>query len=295
MDAQLLLPLPRLSRRRPARSANTTANSCATNTFCAAVPAPLRARTFARPIAISFNRKNAGNSRASGWHTIREPCLRRNSVLDLEPASADFLAEVIAGLSASPRTLPCKFFYDERGSELFQKICELPEYYVTRTELQILKNQGRDIAKHLGRGYRIDRPRHGRGHEDAILLDELQRHQLLTSRSIFRRSSCNNRARSFANSFRISKCCRFAPIISSRCFANSENASRHAKLFIFPVRPLEISSRTLRSIFLRRIRRVSRRRRRSSDRRRSSKRSQMFSSVPTTTRRRDRAVQSESC
>src|SRR5207253_2449205 len=69
------------------------------------------------------------------------------SLLDLEPATADFLAEIIAGLSADPRTLPCKFFYDERGSELFQKICELPEYYVTRTELQILRKCGGEIAQ----------------------------------------------------------------------------------------------------------------------------------------------------
>ena len=96
------------------------------------------------------------------------------SVLDLEPASADFLAEALAGLSESPRTLPCKFFYDERGSELFQKICELPEYYVTRTELQILKNQGRDIAKHLGPGIELIGLGTGAGTKTRLLLDELQ-------------------------------------------------------------------------------------------------------------------------
>ena len=95
------------------------------------------------------------------------------SVLDLESASADFLAEAIAGLSASPRTLPCKFFYDERGSELFQKICELPEYYVTRAELEILKNQGRDIAKHLGRGIELIGLGTGAGTKTRLLLDEL--------------------------------------------------------------------------------------------------------------------------
>jgi L-histidine N-alpha-methyltransferase len=96
------------------------------------------------------------------------------SVLDLEPATADFLAEAIAGLSASPRTLPCKFFYDERGSELFQKICELPEYYVTRAELQILKNQGRDIAKHLGPGIELIGLGTGAGTKTRLLLDELR-------------------------------------------------------------------------------------------------------------------------
>jgi L-histidine Nalpha-methyltransferase len=96
------------------------------------------------------------------------------SVLDLEPASADFLAEAIAGLSASPRTLPCKFFYDERGSELFQKICELPEYYVTRAELQILKNQGRDIAKYIGPGIELIGLGTGAGTKTRLLLDELR-------------------------------------------------------------------------------------------------------------------------
>jgi len=95
------------------------------------------------------------------------------SVLDLEPASADFLTEAIAGLSASPPTLPCKFFYDERGSELFQKICELPEYYVTRAELQILKNQGRDIAKFLGPGIELIGLGTGAGTKTRLLLDEL--------------------------------------------------------------------------------------------------------------------------
>src|SRR6478609_9189002 len=66
--------------------------------------------------------------------------------------SADFLADVIAGLSSNPRTIPCKYFYDERGAALFQKICELPEYYVTRTEIDILDRSRADIASRLGPG-----------------------------------------------------------------------------------------------------------------------------------------------
>jgi dimethylhistidine N-methyltransferase len=97
----------------------------------------------------------------------------QTSVLDLEPASSDFLAEAIAGLSANPRTLPCKFFYDERGSELFQEICDLPEYYVTRAELQILKMQGRDIAKHLGAGIELIGLGTGAGTKTRLLLEEL--------------------------------------------------------------------------------------------------------------------------
>src|SRR5260370_4853216 len=66
------------------------------------------------------------------------------------PESADFLADVIAGLSSNPRTIPSKYFYDERGAALFQKICELPEYYVTRTEIYILDRSRADIASQLG-------------------------------------------------------------------------------------------------------------------------------------------------
>src|SRR5437868_848407 len=66
------------------------------------------------------------------------------------PESADFLADVIAGLSSNPRTIPCKYFYDERGAALFQKICELPEYYVTRTDNDILDRSRADIASQLG-------------------------------------------------------------------------------------------------------------------------------------------------
>lgn len=57
---------------------------------------------------------------------------------DLAPEPDDFRSEVLCGLGAWPKTLPCKFFYDERGSRLFDEICELPEYYPTRTEIALL-------------------------------------------------------------------------------------------------------------------------------------------------------------
>ena len=136
-------------RAAPARSANTTASSCATNTCCAAAPAPLRARTFGRLTAISSNRKNAGSSPASVSLAIFHEPIERTA-LEIEAAKSDFLRETIAGLASNPRTLPCKFFYDERGAKLFQQICELPEYYITRTELQILRLHGAEMAKALG-------------------------------------------------------------------------------------------------------------------------------------------------
>src|ERR1051325_12198051 len=97
------------------------------------------------------------------------------TVLDLEPVSEDFLIEVLSGLSGSPRSLPCKFFYDERGAELFQKICDLPEYYVTRTELQILRQHVAEIASHLGQGIELIGLGTGAGTKTRILVEGLQK------------------------------------------------------------------------------------------------------------------------
>ncbi len=69
---------------------------------------------------------------------------------DLEPSTEEFEAAVVAGLAASRKTLPCKFFYDAAGSVLFDRICKLPEYYLTRTELRILEDQAESIAALLG-------------------------------------------------------------------------------------------------------------------------------------------------
>lgn len=98
----------------------------------------------------------------------------RVTVLDLEPVNADFLAEVLAGLASSPRTLPCKFFYDERGSELFQKICELPEYYITRTETELLRRSAPEIAESIGPNAALIGFGTGAGIKTRLLLEHLQ-------------------------------------------------------------------------------------------------------------------------
>ncbi len=62
--------------------------------------------------------------------------------------SLESLAEdVLAGLSATPKSLPPKYFYDATGSKLFEQICDLPEYYLTRTERDILERYAREIAE----------------------------------------------------------------------------------------------------------------------------------------------------
>jgi dimethylhistidine N-methyltransferase len=90
------------------------------------------------------------------------------------PESSDFLADVIAGLSSNPRTLPCKYFYDERGATLFQKICELPEYYITRTEIDILDGNRAEIASHLGPNIELIGLGTGAGTKTRILIEALK-------------------------------------------------------------------------------------------------------------------------
>lgn len=80
----------------------------------------------------------------------RSSAARAMPLHDLHPAPDDMHAEVIAGLSGEHKTLPCKYFYDARGSRLFDRICELDEYYPTRTEIGILESVSGEIADHVG-------------------------------------------------------------------------------------------------------------------------------------------------
>jgi dimethylhistidine N-methyltransferase len=67
-----------------------------------------------------------------------------------EAALQTMLTDVVNGLSQDRKTLPSKYFYDERGSKLFDDICELDEYYVTRTESALMQEQVGDIAEVVG-------------------------------------------------------------------------------------------------------------------------------------------------
>ena len=64
----------------------------------------------------------------------------------------DFAAAVLDGLSRPQKTLPCRFFYDARGSELFEEITRLPEYYPTRTETAILEAHAAEMAEAVPAG-----------------------------------------------------------------------------------------------------------------------------------------------
>jgi L-histidine Nalpha-methyltransferase len=73
-------------------------------------------------------------------------------LIDLKPAPSISRAEVIAGLQRRDKAIAPKFLYDERGSELFEQITTLPEYYLTRTELAILQRGAGEMAQAIGTG-----------------------------------------------------------------------------------------------------------------------------------------------
>ena len=95
---------------------------------------------------------------------------------DLKPGTGSFLNDVLSGLSAPRKTIPPKYFYDERGSQLFEAICELPEYYPTRTELAMLEAAAPDIARRVGAGAAIVEYGSGAGTKPRLLIRALQPH-----------------------------------------------------------------------------------------------------------------------
>lgn len=93
---------------------------------------------------------------------------------DEHPKPVDFYAEVINGLRRKPKLIPPKFFYDEVGSKLFDSICEVPEYYPTRTEMALLYEHADEIAALIGKECLLIEPGSGSSQKVRLLLDALQ-------------------------------------------------------------------------------------------------------------------------
>jgi len=90
------------------------------------------------------------------------------------PEHASFLDDVLAGLARPQKTLAPKYFYDARGCELFEKICTLPEYYPTRTELAIMREHGAEMAEFLGQDCQLIEFGSGSSTKTRILIEQLQ-------------------------------------------------------------------------------------------------------------------------
>ena len=85
----------------------------------------------------------------------------------------EFRRDVLTGLARPAKTLPCKYLYDEQGARLFEAICELEEYYPTRTEVAILRRHIGEISRLLGRGCHVVDLGSGSGHKTRLLLEHL--------------------------------------------------------------------------------------------------------------------------
>jgi L-histidine N-alpha-methyltransferase len=97
----------------------------------------------------------------------------------LEVASAGpraaFARDVRAGLLARPKRLPCCYFYDAEGSRLFEEICELPEYYLTRAEREILEARAQDVASRFPAAVTLVELGSGSADKTRLLIDALLR------------------------------------------------------------------------------------------------------------------------
>ncbi len=90
-----------------------------------------------------------------------------------EITQSDILTEVLNGLSKSPKMLPSKLFYDEKGSKLFDEICELEEYYPTRIEMQIMQKNIVEMGELLGEGTMLIELGSGSSQKIKLLLDHI--------------------------------------------------------------------------------------------------------------------------
>jgi len=91
---------------------------------------------------------------------------------DLTDPHQEFALEVLVGLSEKPKRLSSRYFYDDYGSELFQKIMDLPEYYLTRCEFDVLKRHKKDVAELIkSKSFNLVELGAGDGRKTSILLD----------------------------------------------------------------------------------------------------------------------------
>ncbi|NND67674.1 MAG: L-histidine N(alpha)-methyltransferase, partial [Halioglobus sp.] len=93
---------------------------------------------------------------------------------DAQPAPGDSRSELLAGLQKTQKTVNPKWFYDTAGSDLFEQITQLPEYYPTRTEIGILEDNREAIAERCGSDCLLIEPGSGSSEKVRLLLNALQ-------------------------------------------------------------------------------------------------------------------------
>jgi hypothetical protein len=160
------------------------------------------------------------------------------------PSAADsgFAHDVIAGLSARPKRLSPKYFYDEAGSQLFERITTLPEYYPTRSELAVLKDHAGDIAKLIPRDAAMIEFGSGSTRKARLLLAAAPTIAAYVPVDISA-EMLSQEAAELRRDFPTCRCCRSRQILPSRsaCQARFRRLRASAS---FPARRSAISNRT---------------------------------------------------
>ncbi len=103
--------------------------------------------------------------------TIQQRFTLIDAQVDSHPAT--FAQEVETGLTSSPKSLPCRYLYDEEGSQLFEEICQLPEYYPTRAEAQILQERAQEVASQFSKAISLVELGSGSAAKTRILMEAL--------------------------------------------------------------------------------------------------------------------------
>ena len=227
---------------RPARSANTTASSCATNTSCAAAPAPRRARHIRRLIAISFNRKNAGSSPASDSPAIRNDSAAsgarsnandRNLELHASPRQSDFSRKSLPGFPASRARCRANISTTSAARSCSKRSASCRNITSPALRSTFCDRNRAEIASQLGRKHRVDRSRHRRRHKDSYSLEsarsptvyipvDISEKQLRESSACFRKFSPT------------SKFCPSAPITCNLFMLPSPRRKAARNIVYFP-------------------------------------------------------------
>lgn len=117
------------------------------------------------------------------------------SLTDLNPVTSSFREDVLAGMHQTPKTLECKYLYDKKGVQFFNKICTLKDYYITRLENEMLRSNADAICAHIPDGSHIIE--YGSGSADKIrfLFEQAKKIKAYTAIDIsmtYLKSACEN-------------------------------------------------------------------------------------------------------
>src|SRR6266566_4818243 len=130
------------------------------------------------PVSVHRNSPGPRSERELKGHPMQVAWNLESELADMPAthrlSTSTFARDVIEGLSKTPKSISSKHFYDARGSRLFQRITGLPEYYLTRCEVEILETHSQRIAAEFGAApLRLIELGVGDGHKTAVILRQL--------------------------------------------------------------------------------------------------------------------------